>query len=285
MEIEVRKKLIELYHENKLSHAYLIETNDVEECLSDLKEVIKNILCPKSYQDNCEECNICNLINQNYLPALKIVEATGSSIKKEQIIDLKNTFSSMPSYTKENIYVIKEAEKLTSASANTMLKFLEEPESHIIGFFITNNINNVLATIKSRCEILKMFYNVNSFAKIISSEEYKEKIEDVVSYLYNLESNNSILYNKDIVSKYSEREEVKDLFNVILYIYDELLKFKLGEVSKIDDFNGDFLKFLEIKEVLRRIKLITKVIEDINYNANIDLLLDRFVIELGGAYE
>ena len=36
-------RLITLYRNNKLSHAYLIETNNPEKCFQDLLYVIKNI--------------------------------------------------------------------------------------------------------------------------------------------------------------------------------------------------------------------------------------------------
>ena len=53
-------------------------------------------------------------------------------------------------------------------------------------------------------------------------------------------------------------------------------------------FNFDKLSSLEsfsYKQVTGRINLIIKFIDDISYNANIDLLLDKFVIELGDSIE
>ena len=180
--------LVNYYHENKLSHAYLIETNNINNCFSDLKVVVQKIFCPNTYKKNCNECNICNLINQNYLPSLKIIEPDGSSIKKEQILALKRAFSSVPIYTKNNIYIIKNAEKMTESSANTMLKFLEEPEDNLLGFFITNNINNVINTVKSRCEIIKLYYDDNDLNfKTLNSEKYINYFNIVSNYIYKLD--------------------------------------------------------------------------------------------------
>ncbi|MBD8922449.1 hypothetical protein EGR52_03370 [bacterium] len=265
------KNLVELYHENRLSHAYLIETNDVEKCFKELKEVIKEIFCLDCFTEKCEKCNICNLIDQNYLPSSKVIEAIDSTIKKEQILDLKKSFSNMPTYTKENIYVIKETLKLTSSSANTMLKFLEEPEEHIIGFFITNNINNVLPTIKSRCETLKVYYNLDDNLENIYENT---KLNDVINYLNNIEENKSIIENKEMLLKYNDREDIKEIFSLILFIYEDILNY--GEINGIN-----FKNKLNYKNILDRIELTTRIIEDLNYNANIELLLDRFVIELG----
>ena len=112
MAIEQFEKLVNLYHENKLSHAYLLVTNNIDYCFRDLKLAIKQIDCNEEYKENCTKCNICNLIDQNYLPSLIVIESDGKNIKKEQILELKRKFSTKPIYTKENIYVIKNAELL-----------------------------------------------------------------------------------------------------------------------------------------------------------------------------
>ena len=39
----VFENLYTLYCENKLAHAYLLETNDIQKCLIDLKTFVKNI--------------------------------------------------------------------------------------------------------------------------------------------------------------------------------------------------------------------------------------------------
>ena len=284
MRAESIEKIVKLYHENKLSHAYLLVTNNIENCLSDLKIAIKQINCNKEYLENCTKCNICNLINQNFLPSLIIIEPDGKMIKKEQILELKRKFSTKPIYTKENIYVIKNAEALNAASANTMLKFLEEPEDNIIGFFITNNVNNVINTIKSRCEILNVFYDVHELnIDSIDSDENKPYLEVAKNYIKKIEveKNMGIMYNKsELLNIYSEREDIKKVFQILVIIYEELLKYKLHLSNLFSKLDVDFLEFLNYKDILNRINLLNKFLDDLNSNANIELLLDKFVIEM-----
>lgn len=281
MEVKVFDKLVDLYHENKISHAYLIETNNIEKCFLDLKNCIKKIFCHQEYDETCNKCNICNLINQNYLPSLVIIEPDGNTIKKEQIINLKKAFSSLPIYTKENIYIIKNAEKLNAASANTMLKFVEEPEDHIIGFFLTNNINNIISTIRSRCEILKIKYDKN-FEEINDSAN-ESYIEVVKEYLMKIEveKNKMIMYNKDVLlNKFTEKSDIRKIFGIILNVYERLLYNLLNSVKKsgLDDWS--FLEGLNEKALLKRISLVSNFLDNIESNANVELLIDKFVIEL-----
>lgn len=285
MEVNVLENLVKYYHENKISHAYLIETNNLEKCYLDLLEVIKQIFCQNEYNKECNKCNICNLVNQNYLPSLVVISPDGMNIKKEQIVELKKKFSTVPIYTKENIYVIKNAEKLNGASANTMLKFLEEPEQNILGFFITNNANNVISTIRSRCEVIKVLYDIHELdINNITNDINIDKFDVAIEYLFKIEVEKKlrIMYNRDVVlNKFSEREDIKTVFKIIFIIYEELLKKVMGLDNKFDFEKINELSSLDKDSVLRRINLVTKFIDDIDSNVNIELLLDKFVIELG----
>ena len=158
----ILNEILTKYRENKLAHAYLIETNNLDLALQDLKELIKNLNCPHNFTSKCTECNLCNLINLNNLPSLKIIEPDGANIKKNQIETLKTDFSSIPLYSKFNIYIIKNAEKLNASSANAMLKFVEEPTQGILGFFLTSNKDVMIETIKSRCQTYTLNYETES---------------------------------------------------------------------------------------------------------------------------
>ena len=290
MALNVLDRLVDYYHENKISHVYLVETNNVELCLEDLKKIVKQIFCVGKYQENCTKCNICNLIDQNYLPSLAIIEPDGSTIKKEKILELKRNFSTVPIYTKDNIYIIKNAEAMTQSSANTMLKFLEEPEEHIMGFFITSNLNNVIPTIRSRCEVIKAMYDVHELnIDSVFDDSNSEFLNIAMTYLEKLEveKKDSIMYNRSILlGKISAREEIKKLFQIILIIYEEFLKNSLNLPSKYQKFaKNNFLSSYNRKALLKRVNLVAQFLEDISSNVNLELLLDKFVIDLGDVDE
>jgi len=120
------------------------------------------INCNETYQENCDNCNLCHLLNTEQLPSFIVIRPDGSTIKKEQVLELKQKFSTMPIYSKYNIYAILNSEKLNSSSANTLLKFIEEPERGIIGFFITNNKENI-----NKDKLKKEVYNSKKESKII----------------------------------------------------------------------------------------------------------------------
>lgn len=263
--------LVKKFNENKLSHVFLVETNDKNATLADLLELCKVLNCSNEYNSSCHKCNLCHLIETNNLPSLKIIYPDGQAIKKSQMEELKNDFSSLPYLSKYNIYIINDAEKFNASSANTMLKFIEEPEPNILGFLITNNKENVINTIKSRCEIIKSYYEINKMPIVDEhlqslAMKYLEKIE--------VEKNNSILYNKIILDEKLEKEEVLLLFQIVLDFYLDILNG--NPILK----NLENLKKLSSQEIIKRIALVNEVIERLNYNVNINLLLDYFVLSL-----
>ena len=259
------------YNENQLSHVFLIETNDKKEALKDIKEFVKVINCTENnYKENCSQCNLCHLIDTEQLPSLEIVFPDGQAIKKNQMEELKQKFVSIPYLSRYNVYIINDAEKFNSSSANTMLKFIEEPEKNILGFMITNNRENVIHTIKSRCEIVKAIYE-------IENENIAETIQNLaIHYLckVEIEKQQSIVYNKIVLDEKLEREEMVPFFKVIFQVYYDLFN------KNIVPEELKSLEKLSNTELLQRISLVTELLERLNYNININLLLDDFVLRL-----
>lgn len=280
MDNNVFQELMQEFHENKLAHAFLLETNDKDKSYQLILEFLKRINCPEKYEDGCSKCNLCHLISSKALPSLITVYPDGINIKKEQILSLKKAFQTKPVFSKYNMYIIMDAEKLNASSANTMLKFIEEPEEHIIGFFVADNKENVIDTIKSRCQIFANFYVKNG------EEEFSnEQFEKAIQYILEVETAHdaALLYNKDVLSL-----EIKDkntcvlFFKIMLFIYQNIYYSMLGTEELKELFSS--LQFLTKKKesnIFKRIQIILKILDDLNYNLNISLVLDRFVLEVG----
>ena len=212
------------------------------------------------------------------MPSLKIIEPDGNFIKKDQILELKNLFARESQYTKENIYVIKNAEKMNKESANTMLKFLEEPEGNVIGFFITNHIDNVMLTIQSRCQHIEMnFHNEINEKLNISSEKYEEYLSIITKYLkcIEVEKKELILYNRVYLNEL-EKNDIVNIFKIILEIYLKVLN-----KEEIDN-SFEYLKSYDLNNIKLKINLLIEMLKELTYNVNLDLLLDKFVIEMDG---
>lgn len=265
--------LVDLYHENKLAHAYLIETNNISKCLEDIKQVIKRINCQNEFKLECNKCNLCHLLENNLLPSFILIEPDGKIIKKESIETLKNTFSNKPIYTKKNIYVMISPEKMNDTAFNKLLKFVEEPEDNIIGFFITKNKDYVANTITSRCESIKILYNTDELEESYDLEEidYNVYFEIANEYLKLIEDSNKnvIWYNNSVIlKKISERTQIISFVKIIYKIIQQQI-----HISNNREIN------------IKKLQIVEKYLDELNFNTNTSLLLDSMTIELGELYE
>lgn len=280
------KKAVEL---NKLSHAYLIETNGVDDSDSIVFAFIKYIL---TFNVDEKE-KIINLINNNNYPDIKIIDSLNKEIKKEEILKIEHDFSVKPLYGKYLIYYIKNVENFNASSANTILKFLEEPNDNIIAILTTSNLNNVIDTIVSRCQSYSLIpdsvdYLVDLFD---SKEEYKNFIdnefENYINLFCDIEENKlSLIGNKDI---YMEKNDLKVFLYVGLYFYMDLLYNKLGLEKKLNfkyDNKNKMLNLLTVDSLMNRINVMCNYVDLNILNLNKDLFIDNLICDLcGGIYD
>ena len=116
-----------------VTHAYLIDENNCDDAYEMILAFVKKILCSKNHNvDDYKECSLCKRIDSGNYPELKIVKPDGIYIKKNQILELQKEFSKSSVEGSKRIYIIRDCEKMRAEAANSMLKFLEEPEDCLL---------------------------------------------------------------------------------------------------------------------------------------------------------
>lgn len=249
--------------QNKISHAYLIELNDFTDVDHFLNIFIKLLLCPnKKLEDQCDECKVCNLIDTGNYPDVKIIDTESSFIKKEQLIEVKESFCNKSVYNNKQIYVIKDASKLNLSSGNTMLKFLEEPEDDIIAILLTNNRYNVLETILSRCQL----YSLESDQDV----EFDLDIYNLIKTLF--VKNKAFLNYNNLISIIPNRVEAKTKISDISKYFFFVIHHEKELLSEID--------YLTEEQIYRIVLILEKYLNQFEYNLNYKLALDSLIVEI-----
>jgi len=99
----------------------------------------------------CNTCKICkNIIEGHCSDVFEIDGASNNSV--DQIRDLRENVTYMPSSAAYKIYIIDEVHMLSTAAFNALLKTLEEPPEHVMFIFATTEVHKIPATILSRCQ-------------------------------------------------------------------------------------------------------------------------------------
>jgi len=100
----------------------------------------------------CETCHSCRRVSSSNHPNVTIIRPDGQDIKKDQMSDLVFSMTKKGYEAGKKIYIISRADRMNVAAANTLLKFLEEPEGDVTAILLTDSYQSILATIQSRCQ-------------------------------------------------------------------------------------------------------------------------------------
>ena len=138
---------------NRLGHAYLFSGNFASFEMA--KFLSQAVFCQENeHQLPCGQCRNCRLIEQEEFPDMTIVSPQGNMIKTETVRGLVKDFSQSGFETNRQVFIIRDAEKMHPNAANSLLKAIEEPQSDIHIFLLTNQEEAVLPTIKSRTQLI-----------------------------------------------------------------------------------------------------------------------------------
>lgn len=278
--------MINAVENNKLSHAYLFEASDNIDISDLVLSFVKAILCPNHYvkNDKCGNCAMCKRIDDNNYLELKIIEPEGLWIRKEQILDLQKVFSTKAIEGTKKIYIIKDCEKMKPATSNSLLKFLEEPEENIIAILITNNVNKVLRTIVSRCQIINVVKNNNKY--IYENNELYSDALDFISFYEKYRKDTIIYLKKEWHQKFKTKEENDYVLTLMINFYYDVLNYKSDNKIKIFDKNVELIensdKNNSIDDIIKRLEVLIETKELLRCNLNINLLIDKMIIDFGG---
>lgn len=300
--------LVNSIKNNKISHAYLFETNGELDEYNIINAFVKSLACPYHYTNNnkCGDCNICKRIESNNYTEINYIEPEGLLIKKEQLLNIQDEYNKIGIEGKYRIYVIKECEKMNKQTANSILKFLEEPVPNVIAVLVTNNINKVLDTIISRCQHIKLHKNghiTNTKENICNlickteidkenfmlNDENKKIGDNIVNFIKYYEKNklNTLIYIKEKWNDiYNTKELVDNALNLMTIFYFDTLKIKFNSENY---FFIDYIADLKLvaslnteKDIIRKLEVLIKNREFLKCNLNLNLLIYRLLIEFGG---
>ncbi len=290
-------------NKNEHSHAYIIETNGYLDGMGVAIAFAKALFCVNV--ENTQK--ICDMIDNNDFPELKIIDPEGLIIKKEEIDELQYDFSKKPIYSDKKIYIINNAERLNKSAANSILKFLEEPEQDIVAILVTENIYNMLSTIISRCQIISLIginkiENPSFEDRILSNLNMtKQALEnifgtdtditvlnkciDFVNYYEKYKLDVYIHLNELWFNVYKEKEQFYIAFSVmILYYIDILCKKCHTKVNVFEEDNQDIINLsnkLSYENLCTKINLLLNLQQKIKENNNLNLIMDKLIIEFG----
>ena len=296
---------------NRLAHLYLISgpKGSGKSQLAD--EVAFYILS----RDKKDVTHLKTQIEQRKLSNLMVIEPEGLLIKKEQILLLQAEFSKTALVSGPRIYIIKNIEKISQSAANSLLKFMEEPQSQsVFGFLLTENIDDVLMTIRSRSQIIHL---KSIDEKDLENELLKRQVDeriamlapyltkDIEEALLLAENPNHLeLVNfvEDLVKKWTykevsyplyfaqkgtfltqDRDFFKNFLELLLLYFLDLVHYKVHQEIAYEFLRSDIQiqsDHMDISDIHQIIHYIQDVLKHQSYFINLELALEELALKL-----
>lgn len=112
--------------------------------------------CRGSEQDApCGTCPPCVRAAAGNHPDIRLYQPDGLNIKIEAIRELNREAQYRPFEGKRRFFIVDQAERMTEAAANSLLKTLEEPAESSCIVLVTSIPERLLPTIRSRCQMVR----------------------------------------------------------------------------------------------------------------------------------
>ena len=255
---QIKEHMQAAIRDKKPFHAYLFQGEEGvgKEALA--RTFAAGLQCQSESADKpCKECVSCRQMESGNQPDVIWVTREKASLGVDEIREqLCNTMDIKPFSSPYKIYLVPEAEKMTEAAQNALLKTIEEPPEYGIVILMTSNISALLPTIQSRCltmefrplstAVVESYVkehcqvpdyqarasaafaqgNLGKAMRYAKSEDFIERKDHIISLLRHVEQmdlSEMLAVIKDLGTR---KDEVRDYIDLMVLWYRDVLLFK-----------------------------------------------------------
>ena len=312
---QIKEHMQAAIRDKKPFHAYLFQGEEGvgKEALA--RTFAAGLQCQSESADKpCKECVSCRQMESGNQPDVIWVTREKASLGVDEIREqLCNTMDIKPFSSPYKIYLVPEAEKMTEAAQNALLKTIEEPPEYGIVILMTSNISALLPTIQSRCltmefrplstVVVESYVkehcqvpdyqarasaafaqgNLGKAMRYAKSEDFIERKDHIISLLRHVEQmdlSEMLAVIKDLGTR---KDEVRDYIDLLVLWYRDVLLFKAtkdinqllfqDEASYISR-EASHRSYEKIEEILQAFeKAKVRLRANVNFDITMELML------------
>ena len=294
--------LLQSFQNQKIPHAFLLVGKNAS---LPAHFIAKSLICEDDILA-CDQCNECRRIDEHNYGDFIYYNGQDETIKKPQIEYIQDQFSKSALEGKAKIYLMENIENSTSEAMNSLLKMLEEPTAGIYAIFTCQNLNRVLPTIQSRCQVIQLLPSsqkmlreelkkedisqddVNILAELFTSydeckeyiesesfEKLKEEVYHFIDDLYFHRDNLIINVQTHLLKEFSDKKNIQFFLNMLVLALRDLFHVKHSMNLTYPSFKSLYDRINDQEEnIIQKIDLILNTEYLLSTNPNVMLLMD-----------
>lgn len=300
--------LLQSFQNQKIPHAFLLVGKNAS---LPAHFIAKSLICEDDILA-CDQCNECRRIDEHNYGDFIYYNGQDETIKKPQIEYIQDQFSKSALEGKAKIYLMENIENSTSEAMNSLLKMLEEPTAGIYAIFTCQNLNRVLPTIQSRCQVIQLLPSsqkmlreelkkadisqddVNILAELFTSydeckeyiesesfEKLKEEVYHFIDDLYFHRDNLIINVQTHLLKEFSDKKNIQFFLNMLVLALRDLFHVKHSMNLTYPSFKSLYDRINDHEEnIIQKIDLILNTEYLLSTNANVMLLMDSMMYRI-----
>lgn len=246
-------------------HAYIFESDLRIDKHRLAKEFAKAVLCKNAKGDGCDACETCRRIDHdNYSDMLYAELSENGTVRDEAVAKLQERLKNKPLEGDCNIAVIDSADTMTARAQNRILKTLEEPAGNAVILLLSENAENLLPTIRSRCVI----YRINDYNEAPEGEMAAEA-EEAADML--LAGRPFYAFSEKLERLTADKRTANAFLDALEFTYRNLL-IERSEKSRL--YKKEY--------IYDCVRAIEQAKRSVAANINVGYVIKSLIIEIGG---
>ena len=174
--LQVKKQLENSIQHHRLSHAFLFVGDQGTGKSQTALWLAQRLFCQSSGQRPCGKCRSCVQIAEQHFIDVMHIYPEGIGIRSEQMNAMQYEFNHSGLESRQRVLIIHQAETMNETVSNRLLKFIEEPVGEIVVILLANNEQQILSTIRSRCQIIRF---THTYHKGQAEDEVQQMIDQL----------------------------------------------------------------------------------------------------------
>jgi len=150
----LKENLTKSFSQGRISHFYLLSGPQGSGKHTLARLLSAAILC-KSEASPCLRCSVCRKVMENSHPdVITVTDPEHKAVAVKIVREAREDIYIRPNESDHKIYIFPQ--ELNTEGQNALLKILEEPPSYGVFLLLSNNPEQLLPTVRSRCTELSL---------------------------------------------------------------------------------------------------------------------------------